>query len=106
MGDRTRVDDLDVIKSVATDLSKIVKELERLDDEDKYGWNQEVIGHAELTDRLNDFAANWDYKRSRLEEDLKKLAGVTKAAAEAYDAIDTALADAVRRRRKKSKGKA
>ncbi|MFE1441009.1 hypothetical protein [Streptomyces sp. NPDC058739] len=106
MGDRTRVDDLDVIKSVATDLSKIVGELERLDDADKYGWSQEIIGHAELTDRLNDFATNWDYKRSRLEEDLKKLAGIAKAAADAYDAIDAALADAVRGRQKQPKGRA
>jgi hypothetical protein len=105
VGDTTKVQDLDVIKSVSSDLSKIVKELERLDDEDKYGWNQEIIGHEELTDRLDDFATNWDYKRSKLEEELKKLAAITKGAAQAYEAIDTALADAVRsKENSKSKG--
>ncbi|MER5381523.1 hypothetical protein OG788_19100 [Streptomyces sp. NBC_00647] len=102
MGDGTRIDDLNVIKSVSTGLSKIVGELERLDEKGKYGWSQEVIGHEELTDRLNDFASNWDYKRSKLEEELKKLSGITKAAAEAYEKIDTELADAVRKNEKKS----
>ncbi|MEU5598123.1 hypothetical protein [Streptomyces sp. NPDC020298] len=103
MGEKTKVDDLNVIKSVSTGITKIVDELERLDHDDKYGWNQEAIGHEELTDRLNDFATNWDYKRSKLEEELKKLASITKAAADAYEQIDTALADAVRKREKKSK---
>ena len=102
MADGTRIDDLNVIKSVSTGLSKIVGELERLDEKGKYGWTQEVIGHEELTDRLNDFASNWDYKRSKLEEELKKLSGITKAAAEAYETIDTELADAVRKNEKKS----
>ncbi|MFF1676060.1 hypothetical protein ACFVYG_08510 [Streptomyces sp. NPDC058256] len=89
-----------MIKSVSTGLSKIVDELERLDDKGKYGWSQEIIGHEELTNRLNDFATNWDYKRSKLEEELKKLSGITKAAAEAYEMIDTELANAVRKQEK------
>ncbi|POX57084.1 hypothetical protein C3489_02210 [Streptomyces sp. Ru71] len=105
MADGTRIDDLNVIKSVSTGLQKIVDELERLDDDDKYGWSREVIGHEELANRLNDFATNWDYKRSKLEEELKKLAGITKAAAEAYEQIDTDLANAVRRQEKASKGR-
>ncbi|WP_128375980.1 hypothetical protein [Streptomyces cavernae] len=104
MGEHTKVDDLDVIKSVSKGLNSIVEELERLDDEDKYGWSREVIGHEELTNRLDDFATNWDYKRSKLEEELKKLAGITKAAAEAYEQIDTDLANALRKQEKKSKG--
>ncbi|MGW7378643.1 hypothetical protein [Streptomyces sp. NPDC054794] len=103
MGDRTRVDDLDVLKSVSTGIEKIVGELERLDDEDKYGWDQEVIGHEELTNRLNDFATDWDYRRAKLEEKLKKLSGITKAAADAYEQVDAALADAVRKQDKKPK---
>jgi hypothetical protein len=101
VGDRTRIDDLDVLKSVSTGIAKIVEELERLDDKDKYGWSREVVGHEELTDRLDDFAGNWDYKRGKLEGELSKLAGITKAAAEAYEQIDTDLANAVRRQEKK-----
>ncbi|MFF3405704.1 hypothetical protein ACFYW8_05700 [Streptomyces sp. NPDC002742] len=102
MGDRTRIDDLNVIKGVSVGLSKIVGELERLDHKEQYGWNREIVGHEELTDRLNDFAANWDYKRSKLEEELKKLSGIAKAASEAYESIDTDLANAVRKNEKKS----
>lgn len=101
MGDRTRIDDLDVLRSVSSGITKIVDELERLDDKDKYGWSREVIGHAELTDRLDDFAGNWDYKRGKLEGELSKLAGITKAAAEAYAQIDTDLANAVRKQETK-----
>ncbi|MEV7386557.1 MULTISPECIES: hypothetical protein [unclassified Streptomyces] len=101
MGDRTRIDDLDVLKSVSTGITKIVDELVRLDDKDKYGWSREVIGHEELTDRLDDFADNWDYKRGKLEGELSKLAGITKAAAEAYKQIDTDLANAVRKQEQK-----
>ncbi|KAB1977254.1 hypothetical protein ABZ871_24220 [Streptomyces populi] len=100
MGDGTQIDDLNVIKSVSTGLSEIVGELERLDEKSRYGWNREVVGHEGLTDRLNDFASNWDYKRSKLEEELKKLSGITKAAAEAYERIDTELANAVRKNQK------
>ncbi|MFJ9713495.1 hypothetical protein [Streptomyces sp. NPDC101234] len=101
MGDRTRIDDLDVLRSVSSGIAKIVDELERLDDKDKYGWSREVIGHEELTDRLDDFAGNWDYKRGKLEGELSKLAGITKAAAEAYEQIDTDLANAVRKQETK-----
>ncbi|RPE43467.1 hypothetical protein EDD90_6670 [Streptomyces sp. Ag109_O5-1] len=101
MGDRTRIDDLDVLKTVSTGITKIVDELGRLDDKDKYGWSREVIGHEELTDRLDDFAGNWDYKRGKLEGELSKLAGITKAASEAYEQIDTDLANAVRKQEQK-----
>ncbi|MBO4259102.1 hypothetical protein [Streptomyces griseorubiginosus] len=100
MGDRTRIDDLDVLKSVSRGITKIVEELERLDDKDKQGWSREVIGHEELTDRLDDFANNWDYKRGKLEGELNKLAGITKAAARAYEQMDTDLANAVRKQEK------
>ncbi|MFJ9560364.1 hypothetical protein ACIRQQ_10015 [Streptomyces fuscichromogenes] len=101
MGDRTRIDDLDVLKSVSTGIEKIVEELQGLDDKDKYGWSREVVGHEELTDRLDDFADNWDYRRAKLEEELTKLAAITKAAAQAYEQIDTDLANAVREQGKK-----
>ncbi|MGY4982893.1 hypothetical protein ACWCYL_38095 [Streptomyces sp. 900105755] len=101
MGDRTRIDDLDVLKSVSTGIEKIVEELQGLDDKNKYGWSREVVGHEELTDRLDDFADNWDYKRGKLEGELAKLAAITKAAAQAYEQIDTDLANAVRKQEKK-----
>ncbi|GGN38638.1 hypothetical protein [Streptomyces fuscichromogenes] len=101
MGDRTRIDDLDVLKSVSMGIQKIVEELQGLDDKGTYGWSREVVGHEELTDRLDDFADNWDYRRGKLEGELTKLAAITKAAAQAYEQIDTDLADAVREREKK-----
>ncbi|WP_369223066.1 hypothetical protein AB5J52_18400 [Streptomyces sp. R39] len=101
MGDRTRIDDLDVLKSVSTGIEKIVDELQGLDDKNKYGWSREVVGHEELTDRLDDFADSWDYKRGKLEGELAKLAAITKAAAQAYEQIDTDLANAVRKQEKK-----
>ncbi|MEV5955895.1 hypothetical protein AB0M11_19340 [Streptomyces sp. NPDC051987] len=97
MGDRTRIGDLDVLKSVSMGIEKIVAELQGLDDKAKYGWSREVVGHEELTDRLDDFADNWDYKRGKLEGELAKLAAITKAAAQAYEQIDTDLANAVRK---------
>ncbi|MFJ9346952.1 hypothetical protein [Streptomyces sp. NPDC101237] len=100
MGDRTRIDDLDVLKSVATGIEKIVGELQGLDDKGAYGWSREIVGHEELTDRLDDFADNWDYKRGKLEGELARLAAITKAAAQAYDQMDTELANAVRKQEK------
>ncbi|MFQ3556741.1 hypothetical protein QZN11_08065 [Streptomyces gramineus] len=104
MGDRTRIDDLDVLKSVATGIEKIVEELQGLDDKGVYGWSRESVGHEELTDRLDDFADNWDYKRGKLEGELAKLAAITKAAAQAYDQMDTDLANAVRKQEKQPRG--
>ncbi|MGY5116081.1 hypothetical protein ACWC2H_09485 [Streptomyces sp. 900105755] len=101
MGDRTRIDDLDVLKSVSTGIEKIIEELQGLDDKSKYGWSREVVGHEELTDRLDDFAENWDYKRAKLEGELAKLAAITKAAAQAYEQMDTDLANAVRKQEKR-----
>jgi hypothetical protein len=54
------------------------------------------LGSEKVIDALSSFGDNWKIHREELAEEVKTLAGITSAAAEAYEAIDTELARALR----------
>ncbi|MGW2287659.1 hypothetical protein [Streptomyces phaeochromogenes] len=86
--------DLDVIKGMGTGLGNVKKAFEGLEKlTQKYG---DDFGQADLAEKFEDFAGNWEIKREELTAEIDTLAKIAKAAAEAYEDIDHQLAEAIR----------
>ncbi|MFI9105891.1 hypothetical protein ACIGXA_35840 [Streptomyces fildesensis] len=81
--------------------------LKRVHDEfDKHanpadGYGRAEIGSDLLTDVFHDFGSNWKVHRTKLTEELEKLAKITEQAADTYDQVDSELAQALRGEDKK-----
>ncbi|MFF6875349.1 hypothetical protein ACFY9S_08515 [Streptomyces sp. NPDC012474] len=54
------------------------------------------IGSQKILDAFDEFGSNWKIHRKRLTEELEKLHGITKAAADSYEQIDHDLAEVLR----------
>ncbi|MDJ0464426.1 hypothetical protein [Streptomyces sp. H27-C3] len=93
MGDHTKAD-LEVIRSMGKGLNHVKKAFDGLDKlGEKHG---DDFGNDDLADKFEDFAGNWEISREKLTKEVEVLAGIAKAAAEAYEEIDSQLAQAIR----------
>ncbi|AMW12193.1 hypothetical protein A4E84_23475 [Streptomyces qaidamensis] len=94
MADHARIDDLDVIREMGKGLGRIHKAFEGLPGiVESYG---EDFGHDDLTDKFEDFEANWNLNRDKLQEELKFLSEYALAAAKTYSKLDHELAKVIR----------
>ncbi|MFF4566023.1 hypothetical protein [Streptomyces sp. NPDC001435] len=67
------------------------------------GYGVGEIGSQKLLDAFEKFGSNWKIHRGKLTEELEKLAGITKTAADSYDKLDHELAEALRKADKDGK---
>ncbi|MFC7809473.1 hypothetical protein [Streptomyces olivaceus] len=94
MGDQEA--DIDRIRESARALNRIKGTFaERANPADGYGVAE--IGSQKILDAFDKFGSNWKIHRRQLTDELEKLHGITKAAADSYDKIDHELAEALRR---------
>ena len=61
------------------------------------GYSAAELGDSRITDAFHDFGANWKIHRKDLAEQIRTLGIITEDAADTYDGIDQALADALRK---------
>ncbi|MFD6285079.1 hypothetical protein [Streptomyces sp. NPDC060205] len=94
VGEYTRIEDLEVIRGMGRGLGSIKKSFDGL--EDLKGKYDEDFGENDLKEKFEDFVDNWKLSRKELTEEIDALSQIAKAAAEAYEAIDRQLADAIR----------
>ncbi|MBQ1094965.1 hypothetical protein KBY55_02335 [Streptomyces sp. b94] len=101
MGDQEA--DIDRIRESARALKRIRGTFaERANPAEGYGVGE--IGSEKILDAFEEFGSNWKIHRRQLTDELEKLHGITKGAADSYDKIDHALAEALRRADEKAKG--
>jgi hypothetical protein len=87
--------DLDRIKECSRALKRIRDTFaERGNPAEGYGVGE--IGSEKILGAFEEFGSNWKIHRKKLTEELEKLHGITKAAAESYEKIDHELAEALR----------
>ncbi|MEW2450692.1 hypothetical protein AB0896_24565 [Streptomyces parvulus] len=99
MGDQEA--DIDRIRECARALSRIRGTFaERANPAEGYGVGE--IGSEKILDAFEKFGSNWKIHRRQLSDELEKLHGITKGAADAYDKIDHELAEALRRADRKA----
>ncbi|MFJ5914235.1 hypothetical protein ACIQFW_00345 [Streptomyces ardesiacus] len=68
---------------------------ERANPADGYGVDE--IGSQKILEAFDKFGSNWKIHRRQLTDELEKLYGIVKAAADSYDKVDHELAEALRR---------
>jgi hypothetical protein len=101
MGDQEA--DIDRLRESARALKRIRGTFaERANPAEGYGVGE--IGSEKILDAFEKFGSNWKIHRRQLTDELEKLHGITKGAADSYDEIDHALAEALRRADEKAKG--
>ncbi|MFI0506381.1 hypothetical protein ACH3WN_26590 [Streptomyces albogriseolus] len=61
------------------------------------GYGVDDLGSEKILDAFDTFADNWKIHRRQLTEELEKLHGITKSAAQSYEELDHELAEALRR---------
>ncbi|MEC4016492.1 hypothetical protein [Streptomyces sp. H27-D2] len=102
MGDGIKAD-LGVIRGMGNGLDDVKKAFDGLSKlTNKYG---DDFGDSDLADTFEDFASNWEISREGLTEEVAALGKIAKAAAEAYEEIDSKLAQAIRKAQEPEKGK-
>ncbi|MGW7277528.1 hypothetical protein ACWGIV_04315 [Streptomyces sp. NPDC054844] len=87
--------DIDRIAECTEELGKIHRAFTKGADP-AAGLGVSVLGSEKVIDALSSFGSNWRIHREKLAEEVKTLAGITSAAAEAYETIDGELARALR----------
>ncbi|GHI92024.1 MULTISPECIES: hypothetical protein [Streptomyces] len=87
--------DIDRIAECARELGKIHRTFTKGADP-AAGLGVSVLGSEKVIDALSSFGSNWKIHREKLAEEVNALAGITSAAAEAYETIDSELAKALR----------
>lgn len=60
------------------------------------GYSLAELGDSRITDAFDDFGSNWKLHRKDLEGKIRTLGTITQAAADTYEKVDSALADALR----------
>ncbi|CAL9459232.1 hypothetical protein [Streptomyces werraensis] len=94
MGDQEA--DIARIKETARSLGRIRDTFaERANPAEGYGVDD--LGSDKILDAFDTFADNWKIHRRQLTEELEKLHGITKSAAQSYEGLDHELAEALRR---------
>ncbi|MFI1957877.1 hypothetical protein ACH46L_16730 [Streptomyces althioticus] len=94
MGDQEA--DIARIKETARSLGRIRDTFaERANPAEGYGVDD--LGSEKILDAFDTFADNWKIHRRQLTEELEKLHGITKTAAQSYEELDHELAEALRR---------
>ncbi|AXI88099.1 hypothetical protein G3I30_12390 [Actinospica acidiphila] len=94
MGDQEA--DIARIKETARSLGRIRDTFaERANPAEGYGVDD--LGSDKILDAFDTFADNWKIHRRQLTEELEKLHGITKSAAQSYETLDHELAEALRR---------
>ncbi|MCP9991342.1 MULTISPECIES: hypothetical protein [Streptomyces] len=94
MGDQEA--DIARIKETARSLGRIRDTFaERANPAEGYGVDD--LGSEKILDAFDTFADNWKIHRRQLTEELEKLHGITKSAAQSYEELDHELAEALRR---------
>lgn len=94
MGDQEA--DIARIKETARSLGRIRDTFaERANPAERYGVDD--LGSEKILDAFDTFADNWKIHRRQLTEELEKLHGITKTAAQSYEELDHELAEALRR---------
>ena len=94
MGDQEA--DIARIKETARSLGRIRDTFaERANPAEGYGVDD--LGSDKILDAFDTFADNWKIHRRQLTEELEKLHGITKSAAQSYEELDHELAEALRR---------
>lgn len=87
--------DIDRIKECSRALKRIRDTFaDRGNPAESLGVNE--IGSQKILDAFDEFGSNWKIHRKRLTEELEKLHGITKTAAESYEQIDHELAEVLR----------
>jgi hypothetical protein len=61
------------------------------------GYSEAELGDSRITGAFHDFGANWKIHRNHLAEQIRTLGTITEDAADTYEGIDQALADALRK---------
>ncbi|MEU2994059.1 hypothetical protein ABZ772_27765 [Streptomyces griseoincarnatus] len=93
MGDQEA--DIARIKETARSLGRIRDTFaERANPAEGYGVDD--LGSDKILDAFDTFADNWKIHRGQLTEELEKLHGITKSAAQSYETLDHELAEALR----------
>ncbi|PWI11223.1 hypothetical protein DIZ27_07490 [Streptomyces sp. NWU339] len=94
MGDQEA--DIERIKESARALKRIRDTFaERANPADGYAVDD--LGSQKILDAFDKFSSNWKIRRRQLTEELERLHGITKGAAESYETLDHELAEALRR---------
>ncbi|MEU1081437.1 hypothetical protein ABZ368_14520 [Streptomyces sp. NPDC005908] len=94
MGDQEA--DIARIKETARALGRIRDTFaERANPAEGYGVDD--LGSERILNAFDTFAGNWKIHRRQLTEELEKLHGITKTAAQSYEELDHELAEALRR---------
>lgn len=84
------------LRDCANQLSRVQAEFSRhANPADGYDVNE--LGSSKLTDVFSDFGDNWSIHRQKLIDQIHTLGTITESAAEAYEAVDKDLADALRK---------
>ncbi|MFI8877967.1 hypothetical protein [Streptomyces sp. NPDC055243] len=94
MGERTRIDDLNVIREMGVGLGKIKDAFDGLGK--LKGQYEDDFGEHDLSWQFGDFVDNWDRHREELGDEIKRLGEIAKAAAKTYESIDSELAKVLR----------
>ncbi|MEU6995610.1 hypothetical protein ABZ953_33760 [Streptomyces sp. NPDC046465] len=94
MGEYSRIDDLNVIREMGLGLGKIKEAFDGLGK--LKGQYEDDFGEHDLAWQFGDFVENWDSHREELGDEIKRLGDIAKAAAKAYEKIDSELAKALR----------
>ncbi|QKW09255.1 hypothetical protein HUT18_25605 [Streptomyces sp. NA04227] len=103
MGEYTKIDDLEVIRSMGQGLTEIKAAFDGLDK--LKGQYEDDFGEHDLAWQFGDFAGNWDHHREELGEEVKRLGEIAKGAAKTYDEVDRELAKALRESDRKAADK-
>ena len=61
------------------------------------GYSARELGSSKLTDVFDDFGDNWRIHREKLATQIETLGTITQSAADTYDGVDEALANALRK---------
>lgn len=67
-------------------------------------YTADELGSSLITGAFDEFGSNWKIHREQLAKELETLGKITEDAAKTYDAVDTDLANALRRQDKARQG--
>jgi hypothetical protein len=88
--------DVERLRQCAGQLSRVESEFSHHADPAD-GYDQRELGSSKITDVFRDFGDNWSIHRKKLLEEIQVLGKSLETAAQAYEEVDTKLADALRK---------
>jgi hypothetical protein len=83
------------LRECAGQLSRVQSEFEEHADPAD-GYEDRELGSSKISGVFRDFGDNWSIHRKKLSDEIQTLGTILEASADAYDQVDSKLADALR----------